>query len=627
VTDANLANLIVYSAQVLIVVATAACAAGVVRLPMARARVAYWRLIVALCLALPFLAQPADRVVFIEESAGNVVTPVAIVVGGAVEPEPRVRAATAVGWLLVVGAAARGAWLGIGILALIRLRRGSDAATLPDDVDVLRKAVAPSAAIRWHSEIAQPVAFGWLRPVVLLPRRAADLSADAQRAVVCHELLHVARRDWLWMLSEEAIKCLLWFHPAIWFAVAKLQLSREELVDEEVVRITAVRQPYVRALVLFAAEPTAFAAATPFIRRRHLVSRIRQLSEDHTMSRLRIVCGAVILLAVTVGSGWAAVSTLPLGIDGTTLLQVPKPTGPGDTLVPQIEAGTLSVADQQGRNQDAEADRPREARDKLAALAELAAAAARLQAAKNAIEQERRYLQVSMQPVVTTVTQKVPPVYPEAAKGHGVEAVVTVRVTVGIAGEVTSVETMRTRLTTERDINDPAFWATQPSKLFAQAAEDAVRQWRFEPTGASRRFEVPVPFGEQNQMVFVPIGRRVQVADGTPTVVTYAPETAQGDRPARLRSGSVRPPRLVTSVEPVYPPAARAANIQGAVILEIVIGTDGTVKEGRVLRSISLLDQAALDAVVQWKYEPTLLNGAPVEVIATVTIDFTVPPQ
>ena len=225
------------------------------------------------------------------------------------------------------------------------------------------------------------------------------------------------------------------------------------------------------------------------------------------------------------------------------------------------------------------------------------------------------------------VTQRVPPVYPEAAKGHGVEAVVTVRVTVGMAGEVTNVETVRTRLTTERDINDPAFWASQPSKLFGQAAEDAVRQWRFEPAGASRRFELPVQFGEQNQMVFVAIARPgVQVANGTPSVEISAPEAAaQGDRPARIRSGSIRTPRLVSRVEPVYPPAAKAANIQGVVILEVVIGTDGTVKEGRVLRSISLLDQAALDAVLQWRYEPTLLNGAPVEAIATVTINFTLP--
>jgi protein TonB len=622
VTDASLANLAAYSAQVLIVVASGALAATLVRLPMARARVAYWRLIVAACLALPLLAQPAERVVLVAQSASDAGTVSAIVDGGDVDPGPPVSAVAAVAWLLVAGAGARAAWLGLGILALVRLRLRSDLAALPDDVDVLRKAVAPAAAIRWHSKLAQPVAFGWLRPVVLLPRCVADLPLDAQRAVVCHELLHVARRDWLWMLGEEAIRCLFWFHPAVWFALAKLQLSREELVDEEVVRITGVRQPYVRALAMFAGEPAAFAAATPFIRRHHLVSRIRQLSEEHTMSRLRIACGFVVLMVVIAASGWVAMAALPLQGDGTTVLRVPSPAESGGALLPQIDPGSLPAV-KPTMNQDAGAvhhggsslrHQAREAFEKL----KLAAAAAQLQAAGDA---KRR----AEQPMVT---QKVAPVYPEAAKGHGVEAVVTLNVTVGTAGEVTNVEVVRTRLTTERDINDPAFWASQPSRLFGQAAEDAVRQWRFEPSSASRRFEMPVPFGEPAQMVFVPIGLGgVRVANGGRDVVPSAPEatSAQGDKPARIRSGSIRPPHLVSRVEPVYPPAAKAANIQGVVILELVIGTDGTVKEGRVLRSIPLLDQAALDAVVQWRYEPTLLNGAPVEVISTVTVNFTLP--
>jgi periplasmic protein TonB len=69
------------------------------------------------------------------------------------------------------------------------------------------------------------------------------------------------------------------------------------------------------------------------------------------------------------------------------------------------------------------------------------------------------------------------------------------------------------------------------------------------------------------------------------------------------------------------------ARVQGVVIIELVIATDGTVGEAWVLRSIPLLDQAALDAVVEWRYEPTLLNGAPVEVIATVTVNFTLPEE
>jgi protein TonB len=65
--------------------------------------------------------------------------------------------------------------------------------------------------------------------------------------------------------------------------------------------------------------------------------------------------------------------------------------------------------------------------------------------------------------------------------------------------------------------------------------------------------------------------------------------------------------------------------VQGVVILEAIIGQDGRILDARVLRSIPLLDQAALDAVKQWEYTPTLLNGVPVPVIMTVTVQFTLP--
>ncbi len=646
-TDASLANLIGYSAQVLIVVAAGALGAVIVRLPIARARVAHWRLIIAACLALPLIAQPVDDIVFTAEPAGNAAAALTSVGDAAEGPaETRVSAAAMVGSLLLAGAAVRGAWLGLGILALARLRRRSNPAVLHDDVEVLRRAVAPETAIRWHSGLAQPVAFGWMRPTVLLPQTVGALPLDAQRAVVCHELLHVARRDWVWMLGEEAIQCVFWFHPAIWFALAKLQLSREELVDEEVVRITGVRQPYVRALAMFAGEPAAFAAAMPFIRRRHLVSRIRQLSEDHAMSPLRIACGFVVLMAVIAGSGWAAVSAVPLRANEMTLLPIPRPNALALVSLQPIDPGRLSLADSAAGAQDAvrmpltihvqgAANVPPE--EVAEKLRRLAAMAAQLQAAADAqrrATQDARMVHLTAQgsSPADAATYRVAPVYPEAAKGHGVEAVVTLNVTVGAGGEVTNVEVVRTRLTTERDVTDPTFWASQPSKLFGQAAEDAVRQWRFEPTGATRRFEVPVSFGEPHQMAFVPIGvggrGGVHVANGTQGVVTYAPEatSAQGDKPARIRvGGAIRQPHQVSKVEPVYPPAAKAANIQGVVILELVIGTDGTVKQAMVLRSIPLLDRAALHAVVQWRYEPTLLNGAPVEVIATVTVNFTLP--
>jgi protein TonB len=66
-----------------------------------------------------------------------------------------------------------------------------------------------------------------------------------------------------------------------------------------------------------------------------------------------------------------------------------------------------------------------------------------------------------------------------------------------------------------------------------------------------------------------------------------------------------------------------SAHVQGVVIIEATIGSDGRVQNARVLRSIPLLDEAALDAVKQWRYEPTLQNGVPVPVIMTVTVQFT----
>lgn len=87
--------------------------------------------------------------------------------------------------------------------------------------------------------------------------------------------------------------------------------------------------------------------------------------------------------------------------------------------------------------------------------------------------------------------------------------------------------------------------------------------------------------------------------------------------------GQIRRPEKIKDATPVYPAIAQAARVQGTVILEAVIGVDGKVQNLRVLRSIPLLDQAAIDAVRQWEYSATLLNGVPVPVVMTVTVTFT----
>jgi protein TonB len=82
-------------------------------------------------------------------------------------------------------------------------------------------------------------------------------------------------------------------------------------------------------------------------------------------------------------------------------------------------------------------------------------------------------------------------------------------------------------------------------------------------------------------------------------------------------------PRKIVHVPPRYPPTAQAARVEGLVALEAVIDATGRVNDVRVVHSIPPLDQAAIDAVRQWRFTPTLLNGEPVSILLTVTVRFT----
>jgi protein TonB len=88
-----------------------------------------------------------------------------------------------------------------------------------------------------------------------------------------------------------------------------------------------------------------------------------------------------------------------------------------------------------------------------------------------------------------------------------------------------------------------------------------------------------------------------------------------------LHSG-IRTPEKIVHVAPLYPSLARASRVQGMVIIEATIDSRGHVESVRILRSVALLDQAALDAVRQWTFTPTLLNGVAVPIIMTVTVNF-----
>jgi periplasmic protein TonB len=101
-----------------------------------------------------------------------------------------------------------------------------------------------------------------------------------------------------------------------------------------------------------------------------------------------------------------------------------------------------------------------------------------------------------------------------------------------------------------------------------------------------------------------------------PPTVTSVPRA-----PVRPHSG-VQAPRKTVDVAPKYPALARETHTQGIVILEVIIDERGNVTSTRVLKSIALLDQSAVDAVQQWKFTPTLLNGEPIPIVMTVTVSF-----
>jgi protein TonB len=104
--------------------------------------------------------------------------------------------------------------------------------------------------------------------------------------------------------------------------------------------------------------------------------------------------------------------------------------------------------------------------------------------------------------------------------------------------------------------------------------------------------------------------------------ITIEPPAAPpAQTPIRPHSG-IRAPEKIVHVAPLYPPLARASHVHGIVIIEATIDVRGNVESARVLRSVALLDQAALDAVRQWKFSPTLLNGVAVPIVMTVTVNF-----
>jgi hypothetical protein len=327
-----MSNLFHYSLQLAAITISAALLARIFPLGSAKARLLFWQGVLAFCVLLPGL-QPWQQL----GGEVAVMSSIGVVEGPAT---PQASSWFWFGWLLgpwplyFIGAGCllRLLWLAVGLTRLAVYRSRADVFDGDTEVvDSVMGQLGASADIRLSGDVSGPVTFGLFRPVILLPVRFVELSRQAQEAIVCHELLHVCRRDWAFTVAEELVRAVLWFHPAVWYLTGQIQLAREQTVDQQVVNLTAERERYVEALLAMAGHGLMpdLAPATLFLKKRHLRARVAGICSEVSMSAKRLFAFvAVATVAVTV-TGWLAVRSFPL--------QAAETVGQNDAVATQFE--------------------------------------------------------------------------------------------------------------------------------------------------------------------------------------------------------------------------------------------------------------------------------------------------
>ena len=297
-------NLGSWALQTLLLIAVTGAVLALLRVTDPRLRLRTWHGILGAALLLPFMQRwRIDAVA----AASPSVDAAAGAARFAWEP-----------WLaafVVIGIAARAGWMAAGLRQLRRLRlTATPWRPLPAWYRGLAADAGVSASLAASRDIDSAVTFGVRRPAILVPGRLLDAPEPHQRAIVAHELHHVARRDWVWVLAEEALRIALWWHPAIWFALGEAQLAREEIVDRRTIAATGNRTGYLEALIA-AADPAragALGFGPHFYRRRQLFTRVRRLLEEETMSKARMLAVAAALAIAVPATVLGASAAFPL---------------------------------------------------------------------------------------------------------------------------------------------------------------------------------------------------------------------------------------------------------------------------------------------------------------------------
>lgn len=645
--ELSLSNLWFYSLQTGILILAAGLLIRFFRLREPRNLYLFWRILLAVCLLLVFqpgVTEPLPDPVP-APLAEEPMLPVSTVTVSETDQAADVFPMLVV--LLVSGVILRLIWLGAGFYRLRRLRRRTRRLVLPPHLQPLTGEMRVSARFRVSAEVAGPTTFGWFRPVIIFPDSFAELDPAMQKAVACHELLHVKRRDWVWNTFEELVRTVFWFHPGFYWLIGRIQLTREQVVDEQAVGLLGSRKTYLHSLVEIARWKTSTASvpAPLFLRECQFSRRVRHLLHfrEVCMSKTKSTVFWSFCVALLLATGWWSLAELPLTATPSARMPQEEPaTGE------PVRVGSRVMADKLVHQVDPEIPghpgsfRPLD-QFILSIVIDRNGVVQRVEvlqgdddhppsnsAVQDAVKQWRYepfLLDGNPTPVRTTVFLRLPraepvgstgshgsphpvpaldepihvgqnvmterlvhrvdPEIPSGLEGDRPMGLVILSVVVGKSGKVQEATVVR------GDKGDPRLNA---------AAVNAVKQWRYEPYAVH--------------------GNPITVRT---TVLLRLPKSESSvEEPVRV-GGRVMESRLIHRVDPVYPTELKEARPSGQVMLSIVIGKHGEVQQVEVLRGDEGdpgLNSAAANAVRQWRYKPFILNGIPVPVKTTVVVRF-----
>ncbi len=606
-------NLITYSLQIGLLVGLAAFIPSLLRLRVPRARLLYWQILLAACLILPKVRPWRQAVVTDLVDVTTTVVLVTPAKSGSTRIPPATEIALAV---LAAGAVIRLGWLAVGLWRLRRYRLHSRAWACG------KPGACPT---RISEHIKSPVTFGFWRPVILLPAGFPEMDPARREVILCHELLHVERHDWLFTFAEEWVRAIFWFHPAIWWLLGEIQLAREQAVDRTVVERTQARDEYVDALLAIAGagiQPD-LAPAPLFLRRRHLKHRVVSILKEVRMSRTRWISGLAAGLGFLAGACWFVATAFPLAASPQVVRDAPGVS---------VDVGGAALMHR------APVAYPEAAR--RAGVQGVVAVEAKLDAEGNVIDARVLSGPDELRKAALTsvfgwhfahgpagASRVVSIAFQLPAEGSGAAAVHEGGVVRGVPGGVGAGSEPSVRGALSGSPRRPALVGRTLGSISVMGLSDQARNdllarlplHEGDPIAEDSLPKTLAAVREFDEHLRVALAPSGDTAALIITAADYVP-----DFPQRIKiGGSVQQVKLINKVAPVYPPEAKAAHIEGQVRLSAVIGKDGTVQRLEVISGHPLLVPSALDAVRQWVYQTTLLNGNPVEVQTEIDVNYT----